>query len=451
MKLVFFLLAVQINFAQPFYFPVDSLSFIKLSTSYFDLLRTTNSTSTTTSFLQKTSAEFQTSSKTNKFYLSLETEKNRLKIDNSVSHVEFNTGQYINRITTDYEFSFDPFFAELYLRGNQIKSVSTIDYGGSIGFVDAYHWFEKFRVGYYSYSFPWIFGLKYIDSEIDINNLTQLSKIIYNVSLHPTEQNRLSIQYEKYLSAKNKNENPVFAVEDETASSFTNLTFSNSSLFVPIEVNYSHAQGETFFDFIYAQNSFSSSSFKNVLYNGISVKSLESDEFIWLPAFSVGYDFYKGSAVGNIQSWPFTSVLTSLIANRINYRLAGHLYLLTIQMEKQFRFSKFSITPGLSIYQILPEVTLDNWQPSYLVFGVKDFTRNILPIRKAIIGKLKLSASYQFNAYTLILECGQFVPLKVVKKELPSSGVTPGIVTTQAKPSKVDGGRWLSLSLTAGF
>jgi len=88
---------------------------------------------------------------------------------------------------------------------------------------------------------------------------------------------------------------------------------------------------------------------------------------------------------------------------------------------------------------------------AYLVFGVKDFSRNILPIRKAIIGKISFSASYQLKFCTFILKAGQFIPLQIIKKELPVSVVSPGIILAQAEPSKIDGGNWVSFSICAGF
>lgn len=449
--MVLSLLAVQFVFAQPFYFKDDSLSAITLSTSYFDLLRTENSVSNTAISFQKTSVQIETSFGEDRLFLSLETEKNNMQIENGISRIQFKTGQSINRVTADNEFSFDPFFAELFLRVNQIRSVSTFDYGGSFGFRNSSHWFERFRIGYYSYSFPWIFGLKYQDSEIDINNLTKLSKVFYEIGLHPVKKTWLTFQYEKYISSKNKNENPVFAVEDKTFGTLAKLIVTNSSFTIPVEINFSHGQGESFFDFFYSHNSFSQNKVFDALYNGISVKSSESIKYQWLPSFSIRYDFFKGSLVGDIQSWPFTSIFTSFIANRINYRLTGHVYLFSFEAEKQFTFSCFSIQPELSFHQVLPEITLDNWQPAYLVFGVKDFSRNILPIRKAIIGKISFSASYQLKFCTFILKAGQFIPLQIIKKELPVSDVSPGIILAQAEPSKIDGGSWVSFSICAGF
>ncbi|MCK9211348.1 MAG: hypothetical protein M0P61_10980 [Ignavibacteriaceae bacterium] len=444
-------LAVQFVFAQPFYLKSDSLSTVTLSTSYFDLLRTKNSTSNTAISFQKTSAQFETSFGEDRLFFSIETGKNNIQVENGISLLHFKTGQSIHRLTADNEFSFNPFFAELFLRVNQIRSVSTLDYGGSFGFRNSSHWFERFRIGYYSYSFPWIFGLRYQDSEIDINNMTMLTKVFYEIGFHPIKKTGLTFQYEKYISSKNKNENPVFAVDDKSAGSLAKLIFTNSSFIIPVEINFFHGQGESFFDLFYSQNSFSQNSFTDALYNGIKLKGSESIDYQWIPSISIRYDFFKGSMVGNIQSWPFTSVLTSFIANRINYRLTGQVYLFSLEAEKRFTFSCFSIQPELSLHQILPEVTLDNWQPSYLVFGVKDFSRNILPVRKALIGKISFSASYQLKFCTFILQAGQFIPLQIIKKELPASAVSPVVIITQAGPSKIDGGRWISFSIRAGF
>ena len=449
--LTFFLTAVQVLFAQPSYFKDDSLSTISFSTSYFDLIRTKNSTSNSAISFQKSKLQFETSIEQDKLFFSIETEKNIALTDNSISKIQFKTGQQINRITADNEFSFSPFFVEQFVRLNQIKSVSTIDYGGSFGFRNASHWLEKFRVGYYAYSFPLILDLKYADSRIDINNMSWLSKIFYSIGFRPEDKTHIAFQYEKYLSLKNKNENPVFAVEDQTHGSLASITAWNASFQIPLEIKFAHGEGESFFDFFYTQNSFSNNSLTDALYNGVALKIFEVDEYNCLPEISLAYDFVKGSMVGDIQSWPFTSVLTSLIANRINYRLGGHVYFFTFETKKKLVFSNFSVEPGVSVYQILPELTLDNWQPSYLVFGVKDFTRNILPVRKAIIGKLALSASYHWNSYILLIEGGQFVPIKVIKKELPPTAETPGIVTAQPNPIKTNGGRWISLTLRKFF
>ena len=449
--LAFSFLAVQSSFAQPFTFKNDSLTSVNLSTAYFDLVRAKNSLSNTLLPLQKTSAEFVMSIGNDKLFFSLETELNKIQIDNSVSQIHFRSGQSINRLTVDNEFSFSPFFSELFLRGNQIKSVSTFDYGGSFGFRNVNHWFERFRVGYYSNSFPWILKMQYQDSEMDFKNLTMLSKILYEIGFHPANKTMLTFQYEKYLSSKNKNENPDFAVNDKTAGSLSRSTIVNSSYAIPIGITFSHAEGESICDLFYSQNSFSQNLFSDVLYNSVSVRSYESQKFLWLPSFSVDYHFLKGSMVGDMQSWPFTSVLTSFITNRLNYRLRGHLYFFSFEAQKQFVFSSFSVQPELSFYQILPEITLDTWQPSYIVFGVKDFSRNILPIRKAILGKISISGSYKFNTWEFIMQFGQFVPIQIVKKELPPSEVSPGIAIVQSSPTKIDGGRWITVNIRRGF
>jgi len=449
--IVLFFLAVQTSFAQPFSFKNDSLTSVKLSTSYFDLLRTKNSLSNTVLSLQKTSAEFETSFRNDKLLFSLETGKNIIQIDNSISQVQVRSGQSISRLTVDNEFSFAPFFTELFLRVNQVKSVSTFDYGGSFGFRNASHWFERFRIGYYMYSFPWILGLKYQDSEMDINNLSKLSKIFYEIGFHPADKTTLTFEYEKYLSSKNKNENPIFAVDDKTSGSLSKLTVANSSCAIPVEITFTHGEGESVCGLFYSQNSFSQNLFYGALYNGLKVTSSEFPSSKWFPSFSVGYHFLRGSMVGDIQSWPFTSVMTSFILNRLNYRLTGHLYLFSFEAEKQFTFSTFSIQPEISIHQILPEVTFDTWQPSYLVFGVKDFSRNILPIRKIILGKISFTTSFHFQNIDFILEAGQFVPLQIVKKELPPSVVSPGIAVVQSGPSRIVGGRWISFHVRVKF
>jgi len=449
---MFSIVAVQIVFAQPFYFQQDSLTTLTFTGSYFDILRTKNATSTSVVSIQKSSAQFKTTFGGNSLFILQENAKSIAQLDNSVSQIKFKTGQQSNRLTIDNEFSFSPFFAEQFVRINQIKSVSTVDYGGSFGFVTASHWLEKFKFGCYLFSFPWIFDLNYHDSRIDINNMTSFLKINYELYLRPAENTSLTLRYEKYLNRKNKNENPIFAVEDNSDASVVKINAVNSSMAIPIEISFTHGNGGSFFDLIYAQNSFSQNSFTNALFNGISVKSFEHKYNAWMPAFFVSYNFYKGFMVGNIQSWPFTSVLTSLITNRINYRLAGHLYFFTFETKKLFKVANFSVEPELSFYQILPEFTFDNWQPSYIVFGVKNFTRNILPIRKAIIGKLASTFIYQLNNYySISLEFGQFVPLKITKKEIHVSEITPGTIVTQAQPSKVDGGRWLALSLRKTF
>ena len=441
------LMAVQLSFAQPFSFSCNSLTSVTLSTFYSDLLRTKNSFSNTTISLKKTSALFESTIGRQKYFISLETERNLVRIDNSISQIDFRTGQSINRLSTGSELMFEPFFTEIFFRVNQIKSVSTIDYGGSIGFRNSSHWFEQFRAGYYSYSVPWIFGLKYQDAEIDVNNLTALSKIYYKADFKSLWKTRIGLQFEKYLSSKNKNVNPAFAVEDQTSGSYTNISVGNNFFSIPFKIDFSHGQGESFFDLLYSQNSFSQNSFTDALYNGVNIKSSESLDYNWLPALSIGYHFVKGSMVGNIQSWPFGSFLTSLIINRINYRLAGQVFLFSFDAEKKFTFSDFSIQPEFSFYQILPEITLDNWQPSYLVFGVKDFARNILPIRKALVGKMSLSVSYNLEYCTLSFQATQFIPIQIIKKDLPTTVVSPIVSGESSKPSEIDGGRWFSFSI----
>jgi len=442
-----FLLAVQYISAQPFIFKENSLSKLTFSSSYFDFYRSTNSSTTTSSFLSKTTIGYEGNFNKHYVAVTLVKEENVVSIENKSSLINFKGGQNVYNFSSAYEYSVKPFFFEGSGKLNLLRKKTLFDYGGYIGFKDTTQWISLFGVGYFRSSYPWLFNLKYLDSGMDLNNLTQLDKIFYKFSITPVKGYSIDFTYEKYLPVKNKNENSHFSVEDNSTGFTSNTVFKTSIASVPVELNYNYGEGRNSYAIYYSGNTFSSNAIPEILMNSISVKTFNSANILWLPQIFISYDYYKAAMVGNIQSWPFTSFFTSFIANRLNYRLVGHLYLFSLEAKKAIHFEHFSIQPEAGLYQFLPEITLDSWQPSYLVFGVKDFVRNNVPIRKALMGKVSVEFTYTFNDFVLQLDGGQYFPIKIVKKESVSTAGAPTSSSSPTTATKSDGGRWITLKI----
>lgn len=183
----------------------------------------------------------------------------------------------------------------------------------------------------------------------------------------------------------------------------------------------------------------------------IQIYNLASQYFFPDKSFvscDVSYITGKGKFTGNLQTWPFTSFITSVVSNRINFRAEGEIKLISIIAGYKKSYSNFSIFPEISFYHIIPEFSLQSWQPAFLVFGVKDFTNNTSQIKTIDLLRINLVLRTSFYSNIFELDFSQFVPVLIRRKEreeLPLPTSSPKIETA------VDGGRFISLKIIREF
>lgn len=161
--------------------------------------------------------------------------------------------------------------------------------------------------------------------------------------------------------------------------------------------------------------------------------------------FSAGYISLSGKLSGNLQTWPFTSLLINTFGNRINFRAEGNIRILQSSLGYKTTISSVTISPRLSYYDITPRGHLETWQPTFLVFGVRDYRKSIPAISRAGVGLAELHLNFQISVIRFDVSGGQYFPVYIQKAAAPSNGL-PGTGGGESGKTKSDGGRWFTLS-----
>lgn len=180
---------------------------------------------------------------------------------------------------------------------------------------------------------------------------------------------------------------------------------------------------------------------------GCSAADGESSEY----NLKAEYYWLSASMIGSIESWPFTSVVNSLFLNRAYFRIAAKASALSIQSEYRYKKNGLTVTPELSFTHINPAITVETWQPEFLVFGVKNFFRNQFEITGIGFAAVSCSASYQKENFTVAAEIMQLAPLYIHKRLAQTTTPTPQPPGPAAKKTTRDGGRTVSFSVRWDF
>jgi hypothetical protein len=117
--------------------------------------------------------------------------------------------------------------------------------------------------------------------------------------------------------------------------------------------------------------------FSSINISDLSLFRINSDillnKFIIPLRFSISYNLFKGNISGNAESWPFTDIIQSIIVNRINFKAFGSINIIESSFHSQLVNKFLVIKPLIDIFYIQPELTIQNWQPVFLAFGIKDY------------------------------------------------------------------------------
>ncbi|MDP2304237.1 MAG: hypothetical protein Q8N03_17645 [Ignavibacteria bacterium] len=206
--------------------------------------------------------------------------------------------------------------------------------------------------------------------------------------------------------------------------------------------NYFAGDGKLIFE--YDKNIYGEEKFSDIVFFRGEIISTLLSTYNLIDEFKVGFMNFRGKSTGEIQSWPFTDVITSAIANRIYFRANFNIQNYYLQFKKQFKISSFEITPEILFLHLVPKGEFENWQPLFLVFGVKDFKQSKISYKNAGFAHLTLQFYIEVEKYHLTISGGQLIPIYQNKIESSSIG---GPITTSSEKVKSDGGRWIELSL----
>lgn len=157
------------------------------------------------------------------------------------------------------------------------------------------------------------------------------------------------------------------------------------------------------------------------------------------------YYYANGNLVGSLESWPFASVIQSLFLNRLYFRASGNLNAQEIDASFLLPLKDFIVTPRLSFVRVVPELTVETWQPLFLAFGASNYSKSQLSFTEAGFLYLNIFSQFKFWGLSLGIEANQILPLYSVSPEKSAQTPSPSPVGSESTSKKTDGGRWFRL------
>jgi hypothetical protein len=168
-------------------------------------------------------------------------------------------------------------------------------------------------------------------------------------------------------------------------------------------------------------------------------------------AVSYGYHSYALSGAGVIESWPFTSLAASVIANRLLFAYQGELYIRSVDASANIFFSGQKFHPTVSYLTITPQLTLKHWQPELLVFGAKNISYENLTIERVQLLKIGIEYTMPTSVCEISITAEQYLPLAITRRKSNDGNTTtpsPEQNTNIVGVNSTDGGRLLKIKIS---
>jgi len=333
---------------------------------------------------------------------------------------------------------------------NNYQQKWLFDYSIKMGFVNLNRNNQEFDVSFRKTSVPISWNLLYQAAGFNINSDQSfyLTSVNSSVSI---DNLTLGLSYERNISIKDKS-SEIYSMDAKPIYDNIKFEIKNRSDYLPVSFDISRTSLIMKSHLLMNDVQFSS-----INISDLSLLRINSD--IQLNCFniplglSISYNYLKGNVSGNIESWPFTDIIQSIVANRLNYQAYGSVNVMESSLSSKMIFKKFSIKPVIDIYYINPDLTLQDWQPVYLVFGIKDYNENTDCINYMLLGRAGTEAAVDIGIAVVSLNIYQFFPL-LIRKDNPqniNSGNSVTIFASSSSPTKISGGTFLTLTLTKSF
>ena len=152
------------------------------------------------------------------------------------------------------------------------------------------------------------------------------------------------------------------------------------------------------------------------------------------------FDEISSSGSGHIESWPFTSLVSSIIANRLFYQFNGSLKVHSLTSAARIEVMSMPTNLEISYQRVLADVVLENWEPEFLTFGMKNYSSNPFSIKDIQLLKLGIATTIPICGAEITAEIQQYIPIAISYRQEPVS-VPPGEPTPKTSSPRTDGGR----------
>jgi hypothetical protein len=424
----------------------DSAAFAELSVTYYDILRSTSSLQSISLTAmdytlrgqfeyaggkirlgaQRLTAEFRNHDKRSTFDVALYNKLQRLSLDYSADFGNF--GFDIGADVLD-EFQ----HARLFGRG-------------LVRMRFPFSYVDEIRVGIRESSFPVLARATYLDSELPLSHALEQTAVEASVIFSLLRGNSIGLDYVASGNQR-RNDSFPFTLRDETESRSWTASVHQSFSSWNCGMEYDRRTFKSSDGFFHEGNSFGEATLFDALDESIVLNCIHRRGAAADMDIDAGFENIEGSFVGDLQAWPFLSVLQSVITNRINFRFTGSLRFWHIGLGREWDLGIVSLRPAVAYYDVRPDIVIDSWQPQYLVIGVSDFRENRLDVIRAGLGRLGLDIGIRTPWVNATLNGTQFFPVYQTRRSVqPGPGVPPSPGPEQGRAT-LDGGRWIRLTL----
>ncbi len=168
-------------------------------------------------------------------------------------------------------------------------------------------------------------------------------------------------------------------------------------------------------------------------------------------AASYSYNKITCDGVGEVESWPFTSLAASVISNRLNYHLNGAITIHSLSLAPRI-LSSPAIDVQAEYLYVVPDAYAEHWQPQFLVLGVKEYAKDYFTIERMHFLKIAARAGLRFSKIDVRMSLEQYFPVSITYRAAPSvtQPQPPPLQPPSPKPS-TDGGRRVAIALSFNF
>ena len=159
------------------------------------------------------------------------------------------------------------------------------------------------------------------------------------------------------------------------------------------------------------------------------------------------FDEISSSGSGHIESWPFTDLVSSIISNRLLYQFNG-----SLKVHSFFSTAKLTVLTlptnfEISYHRILADVVLENWEPEFLAFGMKNYSSNPFSIQEVQLLKIGIETSFLASLGEITAHVEQYIPLAITYRQQNLTPPVPGEPPASGPSPHTDGGRKISVRL----
>lgn len=164
------------------------------------------------------------------------------------------------------------------------------------------------------------------------------------------------------------------------------------------------------------------------------------------------YEQAAFNGFGHVESWPFTSLAASIITNRFHYQFSGMVKHHALNLSTLFHFGATSqLTTVLSYHRILPDAAFEQWEPEFLVFGMKNYARNPFAIIDAHLAGIALQLTLPIRDVECTFIVKQYLPLSLMYRDRGPTAPSPAPVQPANAVTMTDGGRSAGLLVRYTF